>query len=255
MVTREFGKENKDVVILLHGGGLSWWNYREAAQILCRKYHVILPILAGHSGSDRDFTGIANSAREIIAYIDQAHGGRVTLIGGVSLGAQVLVEMLGLRSDICKFALIESALVIPMKLTYFFIKPMMQICYGLIKQPWFSKLQFKALKIKQELYDDYYRDTCGITRENIIAFLEANSCYEAPKELEASKVKAYIFVGQREQGKMIRSAQKLNRLLPGSELKIMKKRSHGEFSINCPVEYADQISKILKNNNFRIGER
>ncbi len=27
----EYGKENSDVIILLHGGGLSWWNYKEVA--------------------------------------------------------------------------------------------------------------------------------------------------------------------------------------------------------------------------------
>ena len=28
----EYGKGNKDIIILLHGGGLSWWNYEEVAE-------------------------------------------------------------------------------------------------------------------------------------------------------------------------------------------------------------------------------
>ena len=35
----EFGQQNPDVVMLLHGGGLSWWNYREAAKRLAERYH------------------------------------------------------------------------------------------------------------------------------------------------------------------------------------------------------------------------
>lgn len=31
---KEFGKQNSDVIILLHGGGLSWWNYRKEAEML-----------------------------------------------------------------------------------------------------------------------------------------------------------------------------------------------------------------------------
>ena len=27
----EYGKENKNVIIILHGGGLSWWNYKEVS--------------------------------------------------------------------------------------------------------------------------------------------------------------------------------------------------------------------------------
>lgn len=48
----EYGKENSDVIILLHGGGLSWWNYKEVAERLQTDYHVVLPILDGHAGCD-----------------------------------------------------------------------------------------------------------------------------------------------------------------------------------------------------------
>ena len=41
MTIMEYGKHNPEVVILLHGGGLSWWNYREAAQKLAEQYHVV----------------------------------------------------------------------------------------------------------------------------------------------------------------------------------------------------------------------
>ena len=104
----EYGKENKNVIILLHGGGLSWWNYREVAELLQDKYHVVLPILDGHAGSDRDFISIEENAKEIIDYIDTTYQGSVLLIGGLSLGAQIVVEILSQREDICKFAIIKA---------------------------------------------------------------------------------------------------------------------------------------------------
>ena len=30
----EYGAHNSQTIILLHGGGLSWWNYREVAQMI-----------------------------------------------------------------------------------------------------------------------------------------------------------------------------------------------------------------------------
>ena len=59
---REYGADKKDSILLLHGGGLSWWNYREAAELLQEEYHIILPILDGHAGSDRPFTTIESNA-------------------------------------------------------------------------------------------------------------------------------------------------------------------------------------------------
>ena len=93
MQYKEYGKQNRDVIILLHGGGLSWWNYREVSERLQNDFRIIIPILDGHAGSDENFTTIEDNAAEIISFIDRNFGGSVLLIGGLSLGAQVLLEM------------------------------------------------------------------------------------------------------------------------------------------------------------------
>ena len=177
MTAFEFGKQNQDTVLLLHGGGLSWWNYREAAKLLEKDYHVILPVLDGHADSDAPFTTIEDNAARLICYIDTHFGGQVLAIGGLSLGGQIAVEMLSQRPDICQYALLESALVKPMKLTAGLIGPTFGMSYGLISQKWFAKLQADYLGIPKTLFDDYYRDTCAISKTDMIAFLKANSLY------------------------------------------------------------------------------
>ena len=177
MTVMEFGKQNKDIVLLLHGGGLSWWNYREVAEQLGSQYHVVLPVLDGHADSDAPFTSIEDNAARLISYIDAHFGGQVLAIGGLSLGGQIAVEMLSQRKDICRYALLESVLVKPMKLTHAFIEPTFGMSYGLIKQKWFAKLQADFLGIPKALFADYYRDTCAISKADMIAFLKANSIY------------------------------------------------------------------------------
>ena len=159
----EYGNQNPETVILLHGGGLSWWNYRDVAQLLSERFHVVLPILDGHAGSDAPFTSIEDNAARFIAHIDQYFGGNVPAICGLSLGGQIAVEMLTQRPDICRFALIESALVKPMKLTHALIGPTFGVSYGLIKQKWFAKLQAAYLGIPKKLFNDYFRDTYKIS--------------------------------------------------------------------------------------------
>ena len=141
MTVMEYGQQNPDVVMLLHGGGLSWWNYREVAELLGSQYHVVLPVLDGHADSDAPFTSIEDNAARLISYIDAHFGGQILAIGGLSLGGQIAVEMLSQRKDICRYALIESALVKPSKLTAAMIGPAFGMSYGLIKQKWFAKLQ------------------------------------------------------------------------------------------------------------------
>ena len=175
---KEYGDCNNDTIMLLHGGGLSWWNYREEAEKLQESYHIIIPILDGHSDSDRKFTSIEDNAQEIIDYITSNYNGHVRLIGGLSLGGQILLEILSRKNDICDYAIIESALAIPMKATYKMIKPAFSMSYGLISKKWFSQMQFNSLKIRKDLFSEYYRDTCKIAKEDMIAFMEANSKYE-----------------------------------------------------------------------------
>lgn len=245
MQYKEFGKQNSDAIILLHGGGLSWWNYREAAELLQDEYHVILPILDGHAGCDCNFSSIENNANEIIAFIDNELGGAVLLMAGLSLGGQVLLEILSQRKDICQYVMIESALVIPSRLTYSLIKPAFGSAYGLIKRKWFSRLQFRSLHMKPELFDAYYRDTCGITKQNMIAFLQANAMYGMKESLKNSTAKIHIYVGEKENKVMRRSAGKIHEMLPGSSLHVLPNWRHGEFSINHADYYADELRNII----------
>ena len=65
------------------------------------------------------------------------------------------------------------------------IKPAFGSCYGLIQYKWFSKLQFKSLKIKPDLFDCYYKDTCDISKNDMIAFLQANSLYSLKESIKS----------------------------------------------------------------------
>lgn len=242
----EYGKENREVMIFLHGGGLSWWNYREVAERLSSDYRVVLPILDGHAESDRDFTTIEDNAAEIIEFIDEQFSGSVLLIGGLSLGGQILLEILSQRKDICQYAFIESALVIPSKLTYYLIKPVFGSCYGLVHYKWFSKLQFESLRIKPDLFKDYFRDTCGISKENMIAFLQANSLYSIKDTLGDCGAKVHIVVGEKENHVMKKSAILIHEKLQDSVLQVLPEMYHGEFSINYADDYVRKILEIVK---------
>lgn len=231
----EFGKQNQDTILLLHGGGLSWWNYREAAKLLEKDYRVFLPVLDGHADSGAPFTSIEDNAAGLIAYIDAHFGGQVLAIGGLSLGGQVALEMLSQRPGICRYALIESALVKPSRLTAALIGPTFGMSYGLVKQRWFAKMQAAYLGIPKGLFADYFRDTCAIAKADMIAFLKANSLYSIKPGLSGTNAKVKIVAGAREQKSILDSAKLLRNAIPGSELEILPGLRHGDLSLNKPV--------------------
>lgn len=241
----EFGQQNPHVAMLLHGGGLSWWNYREVARLLAEDYHVVLPVLDGHADSDAPFTTIEDNAASLISYIDTRFGGHILAIGGLSLGGQIAAEILSQRPDICRYAVIESALVKPMKLTHALIEPTFGISYGLIRQKWFAKLQADFLGIPRELFDDYYRDTCAISKADMIAFLKANSMYTIKPELSETTARVKIVAGSKEQKNIRTSAKLLHQAIPHSSVEILPDLRHGDLSINHPQDFARMITEWI----------
>lgn len=247
MVYQEFGAGRAETIVLLHGGGLSWWNYREAAALLQADYRVVLPILDGHAGSDRPFFSIEDNAAALIACIDERFGGQVSLIGGLSLGGQILLEMLSQRGDICRHALVESAAVLPSRLTRALLGPAVAGSYGLIKNKAFAKLQFRSLHLNPALFADYYRDTCRIEKKDMSAFLRASAGYALKEALGGARAQVHVFAGANETRTILRSADAVCKAVPGSTKEVLAGLYHGEFSMNRPSAYAEAVRQFLKS--------
>ena len=245
MQYKEYGKQNRKTVVLLHGGGLSWWNFRAEAELLQDTYHVILPVLDGHAGSDRRFTSIEENAAALIAFLRDVTGGSVDLLGGVSLGAQILLEMLAQKGDLCAHAFAESVMVLPSRITEKMIGPAFGCCYPLIRQKWFARIQFRSLHIQDALFDEYYRDTCAIGKADMIAFLRANASYPLKEAVRDCAADVHIFYGEREIKGIRKSAEMIHACIAGSTLHVLPGMRHGDFSVNHAAEYAQCVRNVL----------
>ena len=248
MEITECGTGRGGTMLFLHGGGLSRWNYREAAALLESEYRILLPVLDGHAGSGRPFTTIEDNAEALLAYIDEHCGGPVLLIGGLSLGGQILLEMLSRRRDVCRYALIESAAVIPSPVTNALIAPAFGCSYGLIRNRTFARMQFRYLGMKDALFEDYYRDTCRIGREDMIAFMKASTGYALKEGIRETEARVHVFFGERETGVIKRSAERIRQALPSCTVHPLPGLRHGAFSMNHAGDYAEAVRRI-------VGER
>ena len=94
------------------------------------------------------------------------------------------------------------------------------------------------------MFDVYYRDTCMISKENMIAFMGANMVYDVKSEITNTKVNVYIVVGDKEPRMMKQSANKLYNLLDNSVCITKKGLYHGEFSLNRANEYCKLIDSF-----------
>ena len=109
MKIHTLGDGGRPSVMLIHGGGNAWWNYLRQARALAERYHVILPTLDGHGEeAAAPYVSTEKTADELLDYIDTHCGGRLFALGGVSLGGQIVIELLSRRADLARKAIIDG---------------------------------------------------------------------------------------------------------------------------------------------------
>ncbi|MDW7659916.1 MAG: alpha/beta hydrolase [Bacillota bacterium] len=250
MKIRESGRKELPTVVLLHGGGLSWWSLNNVIELLKNDYHVVTPIIDGHGeDGENTFISIEESANNLIQYIEEHLNGEVLAICGLSIGAQIVTEILSKRENISKYAIIESALIIPMKSVAIFTAPMYKLFYGLIQKKWFSKLQAKSLFVPENMFENYYEDSLRISKQSLVNITLSNANFIVKSSLSHTKSKVMIIVGEKELKIMKKSALILHQMIPGSELKIMDGMGHGEISLVHPEKYVDLFYQLVNSGN------
>ncbi|HOQ09759.1 MAG TPA: alpha/beta hydrolase [Syntrophomonadaceae bacterium] len=250
MKFKSFGDKDLPTFVLLHGGGLSWWSLQGIVYLLRPFFYVITPIIDGHGeAADETFISIEDSAHKLIHYIDCELGGKVFILGGLSLGAQIALEVLSLREDLADFAVVESALVHPLKgltaLTTF-----SRLSYRLIQKRWFARLQAKALFVPASLYQQYYEDSLKMSLPSLTNILLSNGRYQLKDTIRLTKSKVLVIVGEKELPIMKKSALTLNSAIPGSTLYTAPGLKHGEFSLGHPREYVRTINTFINHRSI-----
>lgn len=63
MTIHEFGKENKEIIVLIHPSIVRWDYFERVIPLLERDYHLIVPALPGYDEEEKsDFTSVEQIA-------------------------------------------------------------------------------------------------------------------------------------------------------------------------------------------------
>jgi pimeloyl-ACP methyl ester carboxylesterase len=227
------GNTDLPLVVLLHGGGLSWWSWQPVIDLLVKDYCVMTPIIDGHGNAYQNtFISIEHSAQGLLEELKSYH--TIHAICGLSLGAQILTECLSQQPNLTKYAIIESSLVTTIPGIKALAGPSIALTYPLIKQKWFAKLQAQAMKLPDTMFDAYYQDSQLMSKSSLINLTVSNGQYQLKPALSQCQSKVLVVVGSQEVKLMRQSAQLLTNSIPNSKLITIPNAAHGDFSLNMP---------------------
>ncbi len=247
MIFKEFGNKNKPTIVLIHSQYLSHWMWVKEIEFLSSHYHIIAPILDGHSeNASMHFQSIEKCANQIIAYIDKFLGGYVSGIIGSSIGAQITIEILSKRPDIANKILIENVL--------FFEKENneeikiniknLNVFYYLIKKKWFAKLYSKKINLPKNLFSLYFKE---IKRISLTSLLNLNSSYynyKLPNLIPDAQSKIIILYGKNTNKKIKTSSKLLKTKFENSNLVCFPFCKYN-LNLKKSSKYIDLISDLF----------
>lgn len=248
MIFHEYGEKGAKTVMLLHGGGMSSWMWKAQAETLKENYRVIVAVIDGHGeAAETTYESIEKCARETISYINENAGGKLFALCGLSLGAQIAVEMLSEDGGITQKAVIESALVIPQKWLGKSVSAMTKMSYSLIKNRRFAKLQAAQLTIPDDMFEEYFADSVKMSKGSLINMLKTNISYKLPEAFKKTQADILVLYGEKERRCMKESAKLVASAAHHTELKELSGFAHGEMTLNRPQEYLDIVLNFFEN--------
>ena len=99
---KEFGKENKKVLLLIHPSIVKWDYFEKVIPLLEKKYHLIIPVLPGYDfDNDSDFTSVEQIAGELNDWMKENGCNELYAVYGCSMGGSIaLMVTLGQKIPI-----------------------------------------------------------------------------------------------------------------------------------------------------------
>lgn len=99
----EFGKENKETILLIHPSVVKWDYFENVIPLLQENYHLLVPALPGYDyENDSDFTGVEQIAFELNVWMKAEGYTELYAVYGCSMGGSIalmvaLKQMIGIK--------------------------------------------------------------------------------------------------------------------------------------------------------------
>lgn len=247
MKFHEFGSPQNPHILLIHGGGNAWWNYLRQARALSDRYHVILPTLDGHGEEyATPYVSTEATADQLMEYIEQNCGGQLFALAGVSLGGQIVMELLARKPGLTQKAIIDGSLCYPQRAMARYCMATVRFCGGLLfsekacrrQIAMMPKLLPAKMQYPEEIQRYYLEDMPRLKKETLYAMYRTYMMeYTLKPEVANTKAQVMYWYGQKEMKCVKASAQKFKALVPSCQIYEAKGYNHGYLAIYLPEEW------------------
>ena len=249
---KETGKNNDETIIFLHCEGTAGWMWDKQLEAF-NDYHCIVPDLPGHGKSSKvKSLTIKNAADMIIDIIEnKAKNGKAHLIG-LSLGAQIIVQILSKAPKVVDHALISGAIIRNIQPSETFLELLNHLIniYLPDKNKTIRIMSYvRSYNIPKNLRSEFKKSTYIIEPDSLDRIIRENMLFKMPSGLKNANVPVLVVVGEKDYRIIKESALCLINVLPNSRGVMAMKVGH-LWNIENPKLFNSTLRSWLNDRIF-----
>ena len=251
----ETGKENSETIIFLHSEGTAGWMWNNQLESF-NDYHCIVPDLPCHGKSaEVKLFSIESSADMIINIIkNKAKNGKAHLVG-MSLGAQIIVQLLNIVPEVLDHVLISGTLVRNFEPSETFLNLLNYLIKTYLpdKNKTIRIMSYvRSYNIPKDLRGKFKESTYVIEQDSLDGIIRENMLFKMPSDLDKANVPVLVMAGQKDYGIIKESARDLLKVLPNSKGAMALKVGH-MWNIENSELFINVLRRWLKDENLPKG--
>lgn len=247
MKFHEFGDRSNPHIMLIHGGGNAWWNYLRQAWALSGRYHVVLPTMDGHGEEyATSYISTEDTADKLMAYIEENCDGHLFALCGVSLGGQIVMELLSRKTDLTQKAIIDGSICYPRPIMARFCMATIRLfgnilfseksCHWQIAM--MPKLLPKKMLYSEDIKAYYIQDIPRVRKETLYTMYRTYMMeYTLKESVRNSQAQVMYWYGEKEMKCVKNSALMFQSFVPSCKIYEAKGYNHGHLALYLPEEW------------------
>lgn len=251
LYVHESGPKNAPTVLFIHGGGTRGWSWGPQLLAMADSFHCLIPDLPGHGRSFAEGPfSIEDCGRRMADLIkSRAHGGRAHVVG-LSLGAQIVVALLGRNPQAVDRAIISAALVKPMPAAWL-IHLMVRLWLPFKNNKSLIKWTMNKAGIPDIYLAEMHRDMLEMPPQVLRRVIEENQRFRLPPTLSDAQTPVLVLAGEKEMAAMHASCRELVAALPNAEGRLAP-GAHHPWNLEKPELFNKTIMAWL--NGYPLPE-
>ena len=249
MNIHEFGKENKNAILLIHPSLVKWDYFENVIPLLEKKYHLLVPALPGYDFEEQsDFSSVEQIAGELNVRIRASGITELYAVYGCSMGGSIALMMTLGRSVPIKHCIMDGGITpyrLPWIATRFIaLKDYLMMMIGRVGGVRLLEKAFATDAYSKEDLAYVAEVLKHSSRKTLWRTFESCNNYKIPNPIPQIGTRIHYWYAENEEKERKPDIQYMKDRFQQTQFHVLPKLGHAGLALLKPEMFADMIERL-----------